>query len=99
MTCIATSCCTQQNACVNDSNMSVVDDAGSMFPACDVYLACVYPELAQLLQTNDAGPGGNVATAEVDCSGVDGGLFPASSETAGNALLTCIVTSCLSCVP
>ena len=98
--CIGASCCNEQNACIFDTNMVVGDDAGTMFPGCDVYLNCVYPELTQLLLTTDAGLMGAATQAETDCAGADGGNFAAGSVTAGNALLSCIGLNCAStCIP
>jgi len=93
--CIATSCCLSQNACVNDTNMSVVDDAGTMEPAGVVYLACVYVEVTTLQVSNPgAGLTANLTTSEMDCSGPDGGNFPAVSLALGNTLAQCIAVSC-----
>jgi len=98
--CLGTSCCDQQNACVNDSNLQVGDDAGTMYPACDLFINCVYPELTQLILTTDAGLMSDLTTAVTDCSGADGGNFPPDSIAAGTALLTCAGTACAaSCIP
>ena len=87
-------CCTQQNDCVADTKMTVVDDAGGTNPACAVYINCIYGEVTTLLATSDAAVTTDLATAEADCGGADGGNFPADSEAKGGALIGCFATNC-----
>ena len=96
--CLAASCSQEQCACIDDPNMTVGDDAGTMYPACDVYVICVYPDAIQILLSTDAGVLSAFMTAMSDYS--SSGAFPSSSESLGNTFITCMGTSCFSeCVP
>lgn len=87
--CLGQSCCSQDVACQQDTNMTSTD--GGQVPACVDYVNCVGADLV-------AGDGGiSLSQAETDCSGGDaGGVYPQSSVQTGNALFSCAASSCAS---
>jgi len=96
--CLAANCGQEECSCIDDPNVWPIDDAGTVAPACDVYVNCVYPEAIQLLLTTDAGVVSDFTTGESDCA--SGGGFPSSSVSLGNSLIACLAASCTSeCIP
>jgi hypothetical protein len=104
-TCLSASCGPQECSCFNDPDLlpvddaGYIDDAGIMTPGCDLYVSCIFFDLASIRMSDpDAGAALSILTSACDCSG--GGTFQPYSVSLGNSLVQCMAATCAAqCMP